>query len=521
MLYRHFISLLVVITFMSIVLDSTATNAQQEESFEGIMIGLRANAVKGDVIYQRDDGKFPVESGLELEEGDYIRTGANAYAELLLDPGNYLRIGSDTDFQIYSEPHDKMRLKLNHGSISFEIVAHDWEGNLRHDRWQAHELIRVITPNGEVFINQPGIFRINTSSSGRTEVVTREGEAVLNGRRVKKRRRAVVIKDATEISEIDPKIEDAFDVWGRERADRSVFANRSLKKDAPWARKRKVGQEAEVQLAGVTGESKNTAVVSAKLGVVNFVEAGVEMSRAAKEWRQLSDKSQLEAGDTLRTSKHSYVELLLLPDMYLRLDKDSEISFEQLSNDAISLKLLRGAAILEAPRFNRKQSPQITLAAPSTSIVVAEKGNYRIDARHNSGEIIVRDGKVVHDERSVDGCHVISGKTVTDCDNRTKDNFDFWSEHRGEGETFIGRSRLVTASYLAGLRRGRFKDTGFWFQTPGQTDYVFVPFTSPRFRSPYGGHYSTVLAPRRMPLHRIDSRASERFPGPQIARPQP
>src|SRR5688572_24391105 len=335
MLYRRFISLLVVITFMSIVPDSAPTNAQREESFEGVMIGLRANAVKGDVIYQRGDGKFPVESGLELEEGDYIRTGANAYAELLLDPGNYLRIGSDTDFQIYSEPHDKMRLKLNHGSISFEILAHDWEGSLHHERWQAHELIRVITPNAEVFVNQPGIFRINTSSNGRTEVVTREGEAVLNGRRVKKRRRAVAIKDATEISEIDPKIEDAFDVWGRERADRSVFANRSLKKDVPWAKKRKVGEDTEVQLAGVTGQSEKMKVVSAKLGVVNFVEAGVEMSRDVNDWQPLTEKSQIEAGDRLRTSQHSYVELLLLPDMYLRLDKESEISFEQLSNDEI------------------------------------------------------------------------------------------------------------------------------------------------------------------------------------------
>jgi hypothetical protein len=336
---------------------------------------------------------------------------------------------------------------------------------------------------------------------------------------VKKKRRAVAIAEATEISEIDPKIEDAFDVWGRERADRSVFANRSLKKEAPWAKKRRVGEETEVQLPEEIGQGKPMAVVSAKLGIVNFVEVGVEMSRAANDWQQLTDKSQLEAGDTLRTSQHSYVELSLLPDMYLRLNQDSEILFEQLSNDAISLKLLRGAAILEAPRFNRKQAPQITLASPSTSIVVAEKGNYRIDARHSGGAITVRDGKVVLDEQSVDACHIIAARTVVDCDNRTKDNFDFWSEYRGEGESSIGKSRMVNASYLARLRRGRFKDTGFWFQNPGQTDYIFVPFTSPRFRSPYGGHYSTVLAPR--PMNRADmNRTSDRFPGPQIPAPR-
>jgi len=511
----------IAITIISIVLNSAPTNGQRHESLMGFMIGLRANAVKGDVVYQREHGKFALESGLELDEGDFIRSGANAYAELLLDPGNYLRIGSETECQIFSEQPDKMRLKLNRGSISFEILSSDWDGSLFSGKWEAHELIRVITPNAEVFINQPGIFRINTTSEGRTEVIARDGEAVINGRRVKKKRRAVAIGDAISISEFDSKIEDAFDVWGRERADRSVVANRSLKK-APWAKSRKAGEETEVELSGETGQYKKMSVVSARLGVVNFVETGVEMSRTANDWQQLTEKSELETGDTLRTSKYSHVELLVLPDMYLRLDEESEILFEQLSNDAISLKLLRGAAILDVPRFNRKEAPQITLAGPSTSVVVAERGNYRIDATHNGGEIMVRDGKVVHAERLVDACHVIAGKTVADCDNRTKDNFDFWSEHRGEGEYFIGKSRMVTATYLASMRRIRFKDTGFWFQSPGQTDYIFVPFTSTRFRSPYGGHYSTVLAPRPVPVNRFDiNRASDRFPGTQIARPRP
>ena len=42
---------------------------------------------------------------------------------------------------------------------------------------QVYELIRVITPNGEVLITQPGIFRINAIGSWQTDLLVRKGEA--------------------------------------------------------------------------------------------------------------------------------------------------------------------------------------------------------------------------------------------------------------------------------------------------------------------------------------------------------
>jgi hypothetical protein len=56
---------------------------------------------------------------------------------------------------------------------------------------------------------------------------------------------------------------------------------------------------------------------------------------------------------------------------------------------------------------------------------------------------------------------------------------------------------LSMAGHLARLRRLRFRNAGFWFQSPGETSCTFVPFTSELYRSPYGGNYSTVLSPRR------------------------
>jgi hypothetical protein len=77
-------------------------------------------------------------------------------------------------------------------------------------------------------------------------------------------------------------------------------------------------------------------------------------------------------------------------------------------------------------------------------------------------------------------------------------------------------------TFLEKLRNTRFKNTGFWFQNPGQIYYTFVPFTSVLFRSPYGGSYSTVLSPESL-LNRMNpgGRRTMRIPGPQIAPRQP
>jgi len=204
----------------------------------------------------------------------------------------------------------------------------------------------------------------------------------------------------------------------------------------------------------------------------------------------------------LRTARYSFAELTMLPDMNLRVDGASEMLFEKLSNESISLKLLRGAAILDVARFDRKEVPDITLAGAKTSVLIDDHGNYRIDVKPSGDEITVREGRVMFQGRSVGSCRKITGATVSECEKKRNDNFDFWSEHRGEGELFNGRDTVSMVGHLDRLRRVRFRNSGFWFQNPRKTDYTFVPFSSTLFRSPYGGNYSTVLSPRRTPIPR-------------------
>ena len=512
---------------MLIMACLTSASGQRHESYEGFISGIRANAVKGDVSYQRGDGKFPLEAGHKLQEGDFIKTEPNSYAELLLQPGNYLRVGADSEFQIFSDANDKMRLKLNHGAISLEILSKDGETSFFFESLsQIYELIRIITPSAEVFITRPGIYRVNTFNPGRTDLIVRDGEAVINGKRVKEKRNGTASSQGVAITEINSKLEDSLDGWSRERADHLVDANRLLKHESPWAKDHKENEETSVDLADKEEQSKSTRfVVSARPGAVNFFEVGVEFSRPTKEWAPLTEKSQLESGDKLRTSAHTFAELMMLPDISLRIDSKSEILFEELSNESISVKLLQGSAILDVARFEEDESPPIRIGGPSSSVTIADDGNYRIDIKPNGDEITVRDGKVFIKGRSVGSCKKIVVGTVVDCDKRGSDNFDVWSDHRGEGRLYNGRDVISMTAHLDRLRRVRFRNTGFWFQNPGKTHYTFVPFSSPRFRSPYGGSYSTVLSPRRVPIIRPDFGPRPPFGrppgGPAIARPQP
>lgn len=497
-------------------------HGQQPEGYEGFVAGIRVNAVKGEVFYHREEGKFPLESGSRLEQGDFVRSGTGAYAELLLQPGNLLRVGAETECQIFSDQYDRMRFKLNHGSLTLEILSRESYGNSRFQIEQTSELIRVITADAEVFVDHPGVFRINTTLAGRTEVVVREGETVMNGNRVKKKKRAVAANGSVNIADLDARIEDNFDTWSRERAEVLVQENKLLKKQAPWAKSIKRG-DVEIEVSD-DEQYDNTRgrVISARPGTVNFVEEGVEFSRDAKEWRQLTEHSQLAAGDKLRTATHSLVELILYPDMHLRIDASSEIVFDELSNDSISVKIGRGSAILDVARFDRKLGLQIKIGGSSTSAVINANGLYRIDARAGGNTITVREGKVMFNERAIGSCKIIDGAAISDCDKKLSDNFDFWSQHRGEGEVYNGRVTLAMVTHLTRVRGYRYRNTGFWYQHPGQTSYTFVPYSSPAFRSPYGGNYSTVLATRST-INRTDSgnRSRNRTPGPEIMRPNP
>jgi hypothetical protein len=479
-----------------LVLCGGHASAQQElENLEGLVKGVQVNVVEGQVSYQRE-GTFDLEAGVELKEGDLIKSGKNGRAEILLQPGNLLRIAEDTEVELKGDQYDRIRLRLGRGSISFELLKHELDLNDFAQRLESgYDLIRVTTPDAEVLALQPGIIRITVGASGSTEVAVRRGDAILNGQRVREKRVASIQQGTFKETERDSKQEDSFDIWCRTRAENLIQANKMLKKEAPWTKAEKDGADAVVDTPVDPDSAGSAYVISARPGTITFVESGFEACTAKQDWTKVDTNTRLESGARLRSTENSYVELTLLPDLYLRLGGSSEIAFEELSYESLSVRLLKGTAILDVPFFDKDNLPPIKIMVGQRSLTVADSGNYRFEVNSGAETAIIRDGKVLMNQTSIGSCRRITNGDVTKCVSKVNDTFDWWSKSRGEGISFTGRAM---ASRAARYRRVRQRSTGFWYHPAGVNYHTFVPFFSTLFHSPYGGNYASVLSPRRM-----------------------
>src|SRR6185369_13369264 len=151
-------------------------------------------------------------------------------AELLLQPGNYLRLASDTQLKFLSTAYDKLRLELASGSVNFELLNDPWVSPLT-EAVGRYDLIRTVTPAGEILIVQPGVIRISVAADNSVEVLVRNGTAILDGQFIKSKKVGRKKNGVLTISDSNPKTEDDFDIWCRSRAEQLVKANRALKKD--------------------------------------------------------------------------------------------------------------------------------------------------------------------------------------------------------------------------------------------------------------------------------------------------
>lgn len=479
-------------------------------NFEGLVNGVRANLSEGAVFFERNNSREKLTTGLVLEDGDRIISERSSRAEVLLQPGNYVRLASDTQLKFISTTYDKLRLELTSGSINFELLNDIWASPLT-EAVGHYDLIRLITPVGEILIVQPGIMRISISTDNTVEVIVRSGTAIFDGQLIKSKKVGVKKNGALTISDRDAKVEDDFDSWCRSRAEQLVKANRALKKDPLWIKTHEDGKEPTVDFEDTDESSSGSPyVVSARPGTVIFVDTGVEILRGKNDWQAVDEKTEFQTLDRLRTAPFSRIELSIFPDITLRLDGNSELLLDALTNEGVTLKLVRGAMIVDAAIFNKKNLPPIRIGGESRVVTIADDGNYRVDMTPRGEQLTVREGKVLLSGRSVGGCRTIID-VVSDCGKKRNDTFDYWSQSRGEGLSFNGRAM---ASLLIRKRKTDLRERGFWYLVTGAQQFTFVPFYVKTFQSPYGGEYSVALMTKERPWRRPMQRPlGNQFPG--------
>ncbi|HUS12923.1 MAG TPA: FecR domain-containing protein [Pyrinomonadaceae bacterium] len=256
----------------------------------------------------------------------------------------------------------------------------------------------------------------------------------------------------------------------------------------------------------LTGRAQNREkfVISARAGGVNAVTGRASMRHGNTEWRQLTIKEDLEAGDIVKTDTDGRVEMLLNPGSYMRIGEDSEFELSDNSLENLEVRLIRGTAIVEVTGATDDEL-FIGITTPHTRMSIIRRGLYRVNVLSgDSTELIVRKGRVM-----LEGSHtkvkggnkvVFSSGTFSvaklEKADKDRDTLELWSKDRAQtlakaNSKISGRMMTAFASSLnSDWSLGGFgRRPGFWLFNPDLGCYTLMPFGF-GWSSPYGGSYS-------------------------------
>lgn len=202
----------------------------QAQNRERFVISAKAggvNSVSGQVTVRRSGEKDwqALTSKDDLATGDVVRTGASGLAEVLLNPGTYLRLPGNSELELTDASLDNLKVRLVEGSAIVE-AAGQGGGDL---------LITFLTPQTRVAIVKKGVYRINVRRAGETEVIVRNGRALVGVEQLKVKggNKALVQNNSpVALAKYDKKEQDQFDLWSKERAETLAQANRKLSERA-------------------------------------------------------------------------------------------------------------------------------------------------------------------------------------------------------------------------------------------------------------------------------------------------
>ena len=263
-------------------------------------------------------------------------------------------------------------------------------------------------------------------------------------------------------------------------------------------------------------QNREKFVISAKAGGVNAVTGRASMlPHGNGEWRQLTIREDLEAGDLVKTEVDGRVEMLLNPGSYLRVGENSEFELSDNSLENLELRLIKGTAIVEVTGAD-DEDLFIGITTPHTRMSIVRRGLYRVSVvPGDNTELIVRKGRVMLEgshtkvnggNKVVFSSNSFSVAKLENADKKKVDALDGWSKDRAqalakENSRINDRTLNALASsfnltsfnddwFSQSLFRQR--RSGFWLYSSGSTCYTFIPYFR-RYGSPYGGGYSRSI----------------------------
>jgi len=254
--------------------------------------------------------------------------------------------------------------------------------------------------------------------------------------------------------------------------------------------------------AGAQTQNRERFGISTKAGGVNFVFGRVALKRGGHTFDQpLTTQDDLAAGDIVRSGVGSCIEVLLSPGSYLRVGENSEFELVDNSTDNLSLKLVKGSAIIEATGADDTEL-KINIATDHGAVVIVRRGIYRLNAQPDMTELLVKKGRVliasssgeaVNDRNKITFTRGVATTAKLGLDR--EDNFDLWSRERAKMlvQANANLSAGVLRGYLASSNWERplnlLSGSSFWVWSPAQRCYTLGLFGHRTWLTPYGGGY--------------------------------
>jgi hypothetical protein len=417
----------------------------------------------------------------EVVAGDTIKVGAGR-VEILLNPGYYLRLGPHTEARLVDLTPGNLKIKLFSGAAIIEIAMDANDGNwMREMANRVFDIVTLITPRDEYAICRAGAYRLDIVANEESKIRVLKGRVVVAGAMLDDGRTASVVSGRVNVTPHEDATVDAFDTWSRERAADLVRSNKSLKR-LEWYKEMQDGNVYLDSAEEVMSDSASARMISARHGLITFVENGSILKNGNQAWEVLEAGGSLSDGDHLRTETDSRAEIHPYPDFYFFMNGNSEILFADPEDGEVSITVIRGSVVVVVAETSVKarERNSLKLISGDASFEIGKRGFYHVNRPGaDAVEMLIYDGTVKLNGSEIDARKklIVSGSNLTraSLEKDDRNSFDVWSDRR------VMRN-------LVNPTRRRTWFAGAWYLNPTLDEYTFVP--GDRYcKSPYGGDY--------------------------------
>lgn len=239
--------------------------------------------------------------------------------------------------------------------------------------------------------------------------------------------------------------------------------------------------------AGLASSLAAQDVVTAKAGLIHYLEGDVTMDGAMLSTKPGGKFAELKKGSVLKTLE-GRAELLLAPGSSVRLAENSSLKMISTSLEDTRFNVLGGTAIVEVGDIDKTMS--IVVAAGDSDVTLRKKGLYHVSADPASVRVFEGEASVAANGKSV---MVGKGRTadlsgdvvLAKFDPKQGDALYRWAKRR----SYYMSMANISAANSVHMQGNSWSQSG-WMYNPYFGMYTYIP-TRGLYTSPWGfGYYS-------------------------------